>query len=1703
LADTEPLTIERVLLWTFIVVIFVSLLEEGLHQLHHICKKYPKYDEMLQKITGELMVVGLIYLLVKLICYFNFIKYGGVQYYSLDAADMLLFFVALALVIQSIIVFVRLRFSNKKIDDIMITETGSLIQMAEAENEKTKKLNWFSKLFSKYQIRAKLEHKLLEIFFRSEHHLPTMFTFAKYIREVQDSQIVDLVEIDIIGYGLLLLLLAAFFASTGELQVDGLYRSSYDNTSSLYQLSATMDDERKWIFKFYAWSLTVAMTLMALYLRILNHAVVKRAIDRFRGPLSEKLDSYDDELIDATKCAHTQELLDGVHSAEEAMNLLRIESEKIREKHNAREDQRRGWFKKNLAVQLLHSAYRKITRKSDKVESTDSLNTENTLKTMKMPLPFSRKFVEFCVRTFLIVNGLYYSMLVVCVVPTLSTSELPILALLVLPLLINTLWLSPLLVHKFSLLNGTWKVDPKKLCAVIDHIREVEELNVNMVKQIQKSILNELEDKLKAPQVSGTNSESNKIECTTLKTIRNKMNDKSNGTNEYAEVEDIRQILTEHGFKFSSHKFHTLVYLKYQTKGTKVLYNDIVEALIPRPGSLLASHPSFQFISEKFQGIHRFYFLITASYMGSKPMKFIDNGHMSNDKMSFSPYILYIIHHFALMTGFQIQLDNGIYFRWAHQNQAKSISLFEESAKPVGSRAIVKMILLSLFNWHQNIKMVFRELYEKAEPLTIGWVLYCTVFVIIFVILLEAGLHKLIHVCKRHHKYHEMIHKVTGELMVVGLIYLLVKMLCYFKVIQYGGVVYYAMDAADILLLFVAIALVFQALILFARLRSTNAKMDSITIMSAADLILMAKEDENTNSGNLLCSQRRKLLVLMEHKVVEAFFHELYGLPKIFSFSKYLREIQDGQIVDLIEVDFFGWILLLILTSAFFAFTGELQANSVYRASYTNDLYHVSAQMLERRELVFSVFAVSLTIAMILMAIYLRVLNKAVMQKAKKYFLRSQKSNLYDQTHEQQLITALESVSEIEHEQGKLSTKDAIDKMTEVSNKLSNEVLGHHGFFQGSIIVQLFRSCFCNIKRKFTGETKTSSFTNDFHQAMPLPFSRKAVQFLVQFFLIVNGLYYGMLLAIVVPSLDEDELPILATLFIPLVLNTFWLAPLLVHKFSLLDGTWRVVPKKLAAVIDHLKEVEELNGVMFEQIGSYLQSHMKFVKDIENELNRIDKNDGNQDGHIDIERLRQVFINYGFKLSRHKFTTLVLLKYQTKGTTVNFMEILNAIEKYTADSTTPLTIERVLLWTFCVVLFVSLLEAGLHKLIHICKHHRKYYEMLHKVTGELMIVGLIYLLVKLVCYFNVIQYGGVQYYSLDAADMLLFFVALALVFQSIISFVRLRRANAKMDSLTITTAGALVDITKAEYARLENAGWWKKSRVINRMRSLLEHKLLEAFFHEVYGLPMMFSFSKYLREVQDSHIVDLIEIDILGWTLLLALLAGFFAATGELQTHSLYRTTFNATTSSDHTTIALDDKRKWVFGLFASSLTLVMVMTAIYLKILNNAVIDHALHHFLVGNDEKIIDKKTSYDKHLMEALKNVEIIAKERAEISPTEAMEQMRNVSENIRVTLRKRKGYFKNNLMVQLAQSSFRKIMKKSDKNLPLNHVNPMLKMPLPFSRKFVQFCVRTFMIVNGLYYSMLIACIVPTLSDHQLPHLFALMIPLLLNTFWLAQ
>ncbi|ETV98547.1 hypothetical protein H310_08672 [Aphanomyces invadans] len=134
------------------------------------------------------------------------------------------------------------------------------------------------------------------------------------------------------------------------------------------------------------------------------------------------------------------------------------------------------------------------------------------------------------------------------------------------------------------------------------------------------------------------------------------------------------------------------------------------------------------------------------------------------------------------------------------------------------------------------------NMYDQVEA---SRVLLFMFAVLVFVICLELFLHFLEHATKRKPKYADMLHKTTQELMIVGLIYLLVKFCVSTGLAKANGLVYQALDFADLLILFTVLAMVLQATVILFRLRKANRELGKISVLRTENVLANALTELN------------------------------------------------------------------------------------------------------------------------------------------------------------------------------------------------------------------------------------------------------------------------------------------------------------------------------------------------------------------------------------------------------------------------------------------------------------------------------------------------------------------------------------------------------------------------------------------------------------------------------------------------------------------------------------------------------------------------------------------------------------------------------------------------------------------------------------------------------------------------------------------
>ncbi|POM62068.1 Solute carrier family, facilitated glucose transporter, partial [Phytophthora palmivora] len=196
----------------------------------------------------------------------------------------------------------------------------------------------------------------------------------------------------------------------------------------------------------------------------------------------------------------------------------------------------------------------------------------------------------------------------------------------------------------------------------------------------------------------------------------------------------------------------------------------------------------------------------------------------------------------------------------------------------------------------------------------------------------------------------------------------------------------------------------------------------------------------------------------------------------------------------------------------------------------------------------------------------------------------------------------------------------------------------------------------------------------------------------------------------------------------------------------------------------------------------------------------------------------------------------------------------------------------------CLLVF----EAALHHLEHhLLAHNDKYQHMLKKVYRELMILGLLSFIIKMLT-----EVGGIDGYSglmlaFQVADLIIFILAITLVLQAITVLLLLRGYNKRADRAELITTQDLVDVLKSSEGSTSWCGKQPNGELVKK--EIVKLRLLRHLFLQRFGLPQLFTFSKYLRRAQANTIVHMIEVEPSMWLLLLGMTWAFSAVVRILE----------------------------------------------------------------------------------------------------------------------------------------------------------------------------------------------------------------------------
>ncbi|TMW60944.1 hypothetical protein Poli38472_000986 [Pythium oligandrum] len=606
------------------------------------------------------------------------------------------------------------------------------------------------------------------------------------------------------------------------------------------------------------------------------------------------------------------------------------------------------------------------------------------------------------------------------------------------------------------------------------------------------------------------------------------------------------------------------------------------------------------------------------------------------------------------------------------------------------------------------------SIFRVGDNVELWRVLEHLCFVVLFVIILEQALHRLEHQAKKHAKYHEIMTKVFGELMILGFIGLGIKALKELVHLNAYSKNMIAFQAADIMVFILAVALIIQAISIFINLRSKNIQVAKAELIGSTHLVDMVKvEQKKTKTfASRLCSLVKRIdktaitpaeyTQITEIRILRHFFLKTYKLPDLFPFSKYLRQAQDNQINHMIEVEISTWIILLLLG---------------WVMMVVADLFEKHLTTMEEHLAVVAAFMTLSWLAVALhLAIYLYfiwAINKLLeaasgdtsgskgsmftklQEIAHVETLAAEQDVATDAVAVMQRVREAEQARKIKRRRGFLAKHDTgFQLMSTVWRQASSRF--HRGADKKS---QLQPSSYTNLttvqidveqndsrmktpgsfdKAERLSATPQTTLTDTGRVHIPF-FSRKAWHFVVMSTLMLNGFYFALFCQCVMYQLGRiaDHFGLVAAIFIPLplIVNMLVFQPRVLRNFILVSSIHRVDDTAMGDVIDHFTETIELRAEFVQCVNDHLVQSGQTLEDIRLEFAELD---AKKTGMVDVDDVRLVLSNYGFNLSFFRFHTVAKLLFQVHGTQVEYNQVLcllslgqkEEVRKQSTDSVT-------------------------------------------------------------------------------------------------------------------------------------------------------------------------------------------------------------------------------------------------------------------------------------------------------------------------------------------------------------------------------------------------------------------------------------------------
>ncbi|KAG7397831.1 hypothetical protein PHYBOEH_012093 [Phytophthora boehmeriae] len=545
----------RVLVHLSILAFCLVLFEKGLHRLEHKFPPSEKYQHMLKKVYRELMVLGLLSLGLKVIKETPDIDAYSKTMLAFQVADLTIFFLALALILQSTAVFLLLRHQNNRADQAELITTEDLaVAISSPEGHGYHEATFFHKLFccgrsakSKAIDKELIELRLLRRLFLRRYGLPQLFPFSKYLSRAQANQILHMIEVE---PSMWLLLLAVAWAICGVLELlDELDTEMGTKVSESHELVEA--------FVIFAWIVLFLHIVVMLYFRSCVHKLLRAAAySDDKDVLTTNLSAIAEEEANAWRN----------EEADAALEIMGRIQEHHEEIEYLRSQGRSNFAKKDAGVQLVVDSVRTakagLTNKPMKPERKSLSGVQPGSPDLHLAF-FHHKAWHVAVMFLLILNGFFITLFLQCAVYDMDAiyedfGMIPT-VMVPLPLVLNALVFQRRIFYDFVIVSNILRIDAHTLSDVVENFSEVvrlrSEFATSLIKHLtqQELSVDDLKNELKARDVAKSG---------------------------FIELDDLRSVLAKFGFGLTRFRFNSVVKLLFELEGTQVAYAQVVRLVV-------------------------------------------------------------------------------------------------------------------------------------------------------------------------------------------------------------------------------------------------------------------------------------------------------------------------------------------------------------------------------------------------------------------------------------------------------------------------------------------------------------------------------------------------------------------------------------------------------------------------------------------------------------------------------------------------------------------------------------------------------------------------------------------------------------------------------------------------------------------------------------------------------------------------------------------------------------------------------------------------------------------------------------------------------------------------------------------------------------------------------------------------------------------